>query len=99
MHPFDIELTTDDGRSFGPAIECRLECEVAAGSVTVTHVWVPAHRRAGRGWQKAGDVDLLDRDSGSDAWRIGLLAKTQAEADPDFVTERLREQRARIGAA
>ena len=98
MHPFDIDLLTDDGASFGPSIECKVDCDVTEDGlgITVTHVWVPLYRRSDQGWRRVGEADLLDRTTGAEAWHIGLLAKSQAEADAEFVASRLVEHRSQL---
>lgn len=91
MYPFTIHLLTLDGRSFGTPIESQMICECDGGAVQVVRIWVHAEH----GNTSAKPINLLDPDVGSDAYRIGLMAKEQAEADIDFTGPILAEARER----
>lgn len=96
--PFTIEIRADNGAVLAE-IDAELEWEARSDAVEVTHVWIDGAHRAGRGWAGRKNYDLLLKENGMDAWRLGLLAKSQAEADPEFVRECIVQNDARQIAA
>lgn len=81
-HPRDIAFRTDNGRELTDPTAVRLEVEVCRDGIEVLSVWADC--------DDGSQVDLLDPlAAGALLYRVGLLAASQAEQDPDFRLELL----------
>lgn len=83
--PYTINICTDDG-SIIAQVDCELDVTLdhMNGTLEVDRIWKRVTKMAGF-TQHLRAADLLHPDSGANANWLGLIGKTQAEGDTDFV--------------